>query len=162
MSMPSDDTGANLDHWQGRYSDGKTAGSSPVDVRIGRRGLEVGIAGQQQALVWPYGALGVATPISGGSADVLVTYSYQPGASLFVADPTFVRALAGAAPQLTARSYSWRAARPWMISCRLRARHRRRRLALRPLDHACRGPLDAGQRQEARRRAGRGLDGRRS
>ena len=111
--MTSDQTAS---HWPGRYSDGKTAGSVPVEVRIGRRGLELGIAGQQQALVWPYGALGVATPIAGGSADVLVTYSYQPGASLFVADPTFVRALAGVAPQLTARAYSWRAARPWMLA----------------------------------------------
>jgi predicted Zn-dependent protease len=40
----------------------------------------------------------------------------MPGATLFVADPAFVRRIMEAAPHLTARAWRWRAARPWIAA----------------------------------------------
>jgi predicted Zn-dependent protease len=101
---------------QGRYSDGQTAQSSPAEVRLTGRGIEIGFAGTPDALVWPYGALGVATPLTSKSTDALVTYSHMPGATLFIADGETVRQLMKVAPQLTSRAYGWRSARPWIIA----------------------------------------------
>ncbi len=111
-SMHSDPTRS----FAGRYSDGKTAQSVPADVRLTDRGIEIGFPGAPQALIWPYGALGTATPLTAKSADALVTYGYMPGASLFVADKEFAAALSRLAPQITSRAYGWRAARPWMMA----------------------------------------------
>lgn len=110
MSMPSDFNKV----WQGRYSDGTSASSGVADVRLSDRGVEIGFPGAPQALVWPYGALTVAAPIRKQAPDVLVGYTYMPGATLFVADADFVQALAKAAPKLTSSSYAWRSARPWI------------------------------------------------
>ena len=115
--MPSDPAPTwPASSWTGRYSDGKTAGSVPADVRLTDRGVEIGFPGAPQALVWPYGALGVAAPLTRSAADVLLTYSFMPGATLFVADAGFARAVAKAAPQLTSRAFGWRSARPWIIA----------------------------------------------
>lgn len=110
MSMPSD----NSSTWFGRYSDGRTASSVPAEVRLRSNGVEIGFPGAPQALIWPYGALGAGTPVTAKAQDVLLTYSYMPGATLFVADAAFVRLLTKAAPQITARAYGWRSARPWL------------------------------------------------
>lgn len=110
MSTPFDPTKV----WAGRYSDGKSPSAVSADVRLSERGVEIGFPGAPQALVWPYGALSVATPINRHSADVLIGYSYMPGATLFVPDAGFVKALASAAPRLTSSSFAWRAARPWI------------------------------------------------
>lgn len=110
MSTPSDPHKV----WTGRYSDGKTASTAAADVRLSDRGVEIGFPGAPQALVWPYGALSVASPITRHSEDVLIGYSYMPGATLFVEDASFTRALAASAPMLTSRSVAWRAARPWI------------------------------------------------
>jgi predicted Zn-dependent protease len=66
--------------------------------------------------MWPFAALGVATPLTSKSADVLLTSSFMPGATLFVADRDFVRSVVTRAPQLSAASFGWQAARPWMIA----------------------------------------------
>ena len=110
--MHSDQTTA----YTGRYSDGKTAQSVPADVRLSERGVEIGFPGAPQALIWPYGALGVAAPLSRKSADALLTYEFMPGASLFVGDRRFAESVMKLAPQITSRAYSWRSARPWVIA----------------------------------------------
>ena len=101
---------------QGRYSDGQTAQSVPAEVRLTERGIEIGFPGAPQALIWPYGALGVATPLTSKSADALITYSHMPGATLFIADRQAVQQLTRLAPQITSSAYGWRAARPWIIA----------------------------------------------
>lgn len=102
--------------YSGRYSDGKTAQSSPAEVRLTERGLEIGFPGAPQALIWPYGALGTATPVAKNATDALVTYEFMPGASLFVSDVKFVEALRVMSPQVTSRAYGWRSARPWVMA----------------------------------------------
>ena len=102
--------------YQGRYSDGKTAQSVVAEVRLSERGLEIGPAGAAQAQIWPYGVLGTPTPLTRHASDVLVTYEFMPGASVFVADRQFVERLKALAPQLTSRAYGWRSARPWVIA----------------------------------------------
>jgi predicted Zn-dependent protease len=112
MSMPSEPAAT----FAGRFSDGKTAGSTACEVRLGERGVAISLSSAAEPLVWPFAALGVATPLTAKSSDVLLTYSYMPGATLFVADRAFVRSVVASAPQLTAASFGWRAARPLMIA----------------------------------------------
>lgn len=109
--------------FEGRLTDGRTAATRPVDVRLGRGGIEI-LARDGQAssgasigpLVWPYGAISTSEPLGVHAVDALVTYAYQPGATLFVASGHFARALAEAAPHLTARAVRWRNARPWLFA----------------------------------------------
>jgi predicted Zn-dependent protease len=108
MSMPFDRHAT----YAGRLSDGKTAATERVDVRLSDRGVEIARAGGAAPLIWPYGALATATPLGRHASDVLLSYSYMPGASLFVADPKFAAHLASAAPHLSARAQRWRWARP--------------------------------------------------
>ncbi|MDX2309107.1 MAG: M48 family metallopeptidase [Hyphomicrobium sp.] len=95
-----------------RFTDGKSAGSVDVGVSLEDRGVAIEFADGRERLIWPYGALGSSEPIGRHAVDALLTYSYQPGATLFVADAAFARALAKRAPQLTSSAQRWRAARP--------------------------------------------------
>lgn len=112
--------------FEGRFSDGVSAASEIVGVRLGKGGIEIGRRNPDAAgasppapLVWPYGALAVAQPLTAHSIDVLVSYAHQPGATLFVPSGTFARALAVAAPQLTVGAERWRHARPWVLAAAL-------------------------------------------
>ena len=111
MSMPSDEIGPLF---EGRFSDGRTAGAGDVHVRLTSRGIEITVPGADQPLVWPYGALAAAEPLTAHSIDALVTYEHMPGATLFVPEGTFARRLAVEAPHLTAKAQRWRHARPWL------------------------------------------------
>src|SRR5262245_19539713 len=98
---------------QGRFSDGKTAAAVAVEVRLSTRGVEIyGVPGSTSPLVWTYGALQAAVPLSSRAEDVLLSYGFMPGATLFVAGPDFVASLAVAAPHLTTAAQRWRFARP--------------------------------------------------
>ncbi len=95
-----------------RFSDGSRPGAQDVRVRLTDRGIAIEGIGQE-VLIWPFGALAVAEPLSQHSIEALVTYSYQPGATLCVPDKAFARALGEHAPHLTMRAHRLRAARPW-------------------------------------------------
>jgi predicted Zn-dependent protease len=110
--MHSDPTGTTIH--RGRFSDGKTAATRTVEVRLGPRGLELHGLGGEGPLVWPYGALTTGSPLGRDAHDVLVGYTHQKGASLFVEDATFAADLSRAAPHLTARATRWRHATPWL------------------------------------------------
>jgi predicted Zn-dependent protease len=110
MSMPSDPTEPL---YAARFSDGKTAAAVNVDVRLGAAGVEI-IVPDGQALVWPYGSLAAAEPLTAHAIDVLLTSSSEPGAALFVPEAAFARKLPAHARQLTARAIRWRHARPWV------------------------------------------------
>ncbi len=101
------------------YSDGQSAGTKDVEVMFTERGLAIRSREQIEPLIWPYAALRTAEPLGPHAIDALVTYSYQRGVTLFVADPTFARRLAVEAPHLTTRAVRWRAARPWLIAAAL-------------------------------------------
>ena len=111
MSMHSD-----LFHqrFEARFSDGRTAGSRQINVELTERGIAIPQEGSSEPLIWPYGALATAEPLTDHAIDALVTYSYQPGATLFVQGPRFARGLAKLAPQLTASAERWRTASPWL------------------------------------------------
>lgn len=101
--------------WKGRFSDGRTAASSAVDVKLSSRGIAIQAFGSGgEPLIWPYGALSVATPIAKSAEDVLLGYEHQPGATLFVHGADFAAALAREAPQLTARAQRIAHAAPWL------------------------------------------------
>lgn len=100
--------------FEARYTDGQTAGSSQIWVELTERGIAIQEPGESEPLIWPYGALATAEPLTAHAIDALVTYRYQPGATLFIPGPRFARALTSLAPQLTARAERWRAARPWL------------------------------------------------
>jgi len=100
--------------FDGRFSDGRTAEAHDVRVGFSPRGLVLRIEGASEDLIWPYGALSTAEPISSHAIDALVSYAHQPGASVFVPNGTFARQLAEMAPQLTTRAARRRAATPWI------------------------------------------------
>ncbi len=112
------DSQINMRRFRGRFIV-LGEGSRDVEVLLGKGGIEIlGLPGRDASgpdrLVWPYGALASETPLSKHAIEALVTYSYQPGARLFVADRDFARALAMRAPQLTVSAQNWRRARPWL------------------------------------------------
>lgn len=100
--------------FDGRLSDGKTAAAQDVRVALTPRGLVIRFDRGGSDLIWPYGALTTAEPLSAHAIDALVSYTYQPGSSLFVPHGQFARALAQAAPHLTTRAARRRAAVPWL------------------------------------------------
>ena len=97
-----------------RFSDGQSAASRDVSVQLTDRGVIIILPGEDKPLVWPYGALSSSEPLSDYSIDALLSYSYQPGAALFVPDPQFARRLHELAPHLHVRAQRWRHARPWI------------------------------------------------
>lgn len=92
-------------------------------VHLGERGIVITPSDREgsDSLIWPYAALAVEEPLSAHSIDALITYSYQPGAALFVPDKSFARALKDHAPHLTLRAHRVRAARPWLWASGLMA-----------------------------------------
>lgn len=100
--------------FEGRFSDGKTAAAQDVQVGLSPRGLVIRFRAGGSDLIWPYGALSTAEPLSPHAIEALISYAHQPGASLFVPHGTFARSLAQAAPHLTTRAARRRAAVPWL------------------------------------------------
>ncbi len=111
MSMPSDFA---HQRFEARISDGRTASSTDVFVELTERGVAIVRSDSEDPLIWPYSALSTSEPLTRHAIDALITYSYQPGATLFVPGPKFARGLAQHAPQLTASAERWRSARPWL------------------------------------------------
>lgn len=109
--MLSDDHAPEFD---GRFSDGRTAASHMVRVRLDAATLTVQRADGAAPLVWPLTALETAEPITSSAIDVLVHEPGRGGATLFVAEGAFARALAVRAPHLKASAQRWRIARPWV------------------------------------------------
>lgn len=102
----------------GRFSDGKTAQSYDVDVRL--EGSSVEIYGPGPAKhVWPYETLHAAEPLTEYAIDALLSSPATPDASLFVGEGTFARKLAEKAPHLTAKAQRWRHAQPWFAGAAL-------------------------------------------
>lgn len=97
-----------------RFTDGQSASSVDATVNLTDRGVAIYRRGSDEPLLWPYGALDTAEPLTRHAIDALLTYRYQPGATLFVADADFARELVSFAPHLTASAQRWRAARPWL------------------------------------------------
>ena len=115
--MPYDSsTPAQGPFYQARFSDGTSAAARDVRVAMSPRGLILRPLniGDGEDLIWPYGALTTAEPLSAHAIDAQVSYTYQPGASLFVPNGSFARELAKAAPHLTTRAARRRAAMPWI------------------------------------------------
>lgn len=100
--------------FEARFSDENSAAAQNVRVALSVRGLVIRFERGGSDLVWPYGALETSEPLSPHAIDALVSYTHQPGASLFVPHGQFARALAKAAPHLTTRAARRRAAVPWL------------------------------------------------
>ena len=100
--------------FEARFSDGASAGSHDIVVELTERGLVLPSLEGGDPIVWPYGALSTAEPLTDHAIDALVTYSYAPGATLFVPGARFARSLAKLAPHLTASSQRWKSASPWI------------------------------------------------
>ncbi len=111
--MHSDTAASPL--FYGRFSDGRTAGATDVDVRLGASGVEVMRKGALP-LVWPYAGLVAAEPLSSYAVDALLSSPASPGASLFVGEGLFARKLAEKAPHLTTRAQRWQHAKPWLLA----------------------------------------------
>jgi predicted Zn-dependent protease len=98
MSMPSDPALYN-----GKLSDGRTAASFDVKVRLGEAGLEVLRIGERQpALVWSYADLVSNLPLRSDARDIVLSAKPSSIQTLFVADPAFSSALYARARHLSA------------------------------------------------------------
>ncbi len=99
--------------WSARFTDGQTAASQPVRVSFDDRGLRIEPRDRTaDDLIWPYGALDAEPALGKGATEVLITYRYMPGASVFVQDAAFADALRRRAPKVTTASQRWRWAGP--------------------------------------------------
>ena len=98
-----------------RFSDGQSTQPRDVKAVLGLTGVEVQLNDSHRLWLWPYASLKAAEPVRTHAIDVLLSSTTAPGASLFVPNPEFARALRKLAPQLTARAERWRHARPWII-----------------------------------------------
>ena len=112
MSTRSD---ASPETFVGRFSDGKTAGASDAEVRLGAGGIEIMLSGGERH-VWSFGSLASAEPLGAQAIDALLSSSDEPGAALFVPEATFARALPAHAPHLAASAIRWKHARPWLAA----------------------------------------------
>ena len=97
--------------FKGRYSDGRTAATHAVTVRLGET-LEIAWADGAASESWPMADLDPATPVHWKDNEVLLRSPQRPGATLFVSDSGFASALLKRAPQLSARAHRWRYAMP--------------------------------------------------
>ena len=98
--------------YEGRYSDGRSAGSRVIQLRLGARGVEIKLPGNEPVLTWPYDRLKTSVPLSRNVNEVLLSLPDQPGATLFVPKRSFVQDLVVRAPHLTARSERWKYTKP--------------------------------------------------
>lgn len=97
-----------------RFSDGRTAATANAQVSLLPGGLSITAPGHEMPIIWSYGRLRTAQPLTRKSTDVLVVLADQEGPTLFVSGPAFVTALAGHAPHLSAGALRWSHARPWV------------------------------------------------
>jgi beta-barrel assembly-enhancing protease len=101
----------------GRFSEGLTAATTSVSVRLVTAGVEFAPADAAtggRSRVWDYAGLAPSVSLTEKARDVLLTAAVDPGCSLFVAEPDFVRQLAVRAPHLRARPDRLRTAAPWL------------------------------------------------
>jgi beta-barrel assembly-enhancing protease len=95
----------------GRFSDGLSAASHSVAVRLGEQ-LEITGSDGSLADQWGYARLQSAAPVHWRDEEVLLRTLDRPGATLFVASPAFAAALLKKAPKLSAGAHRWRYAIP--------------------------------------------------
>jgi predicted Zn-dependent protease len=111
MSMPSDPT-----IYQGSLGDGRTAASTPVEVRCTEAGLAISVAdARASAFVWPYRELRSGVPLRADAADVLLSLRSPRSPTLFVASPAFIRALLARAAALSVTRQRLSGLRPGAI-----------------------------------------------
>jgi Zn-dependent protease with chaperone function len=97
MSMPSDTA-----VYEGRLSDGRTAASVRVEVRMAERGLQILPAGEPGTpALWPYAKLRSSLPVRADAPDVLLSLKPGGAETLFVAEPAFIRSLRARAGHLS-------------------------------------------------------------
>ena len=102
MSMPSDPA-----QFDAAHSDGRTAASVPVRVRLGAAGIEIATAGETKPQVWPYAHLRSSVPLRRNAGDVLLSLQPDGLQTLFVASAGFTPLLLARAPQLSVAAQRW-------------------------------------------------------
>lgn len=102
--------------FEGRFSDGATASSHIVDVRISDGHLVIEGSDGSAVDRWPLMKLAAAEPLRSNSVDALLSLRGQQDATVFVTGNAFVRALSRAAPHLGASAERWRNFLPWLAA----------------------------------------------
>jgi predicted Zn-dependent protease len=114
MSMPSDPI-----VYEGRLSDGRTAATMRVGVRLAQEGLLIlhllPDGTPNSPLVWPYASLRSGVPLHAGAPDVLLTLAPAGAETLFVPDPDFSTALLKRAGGLSAARQRLAGLRPGAV-----------------------------------------------
>ena len=100
--------------YPGLFCDGRSAVSTPVDVRLTSEGLMMRGEGWMRPLAWAYADLAASVPLHPDSADLLVRPTANAAPTLFVAHEGFARAMLARAPHLAAMRTRLRWATVWL------------------------------------------------
>jgi predicted Zn-dependent protease len=112
MSMPSDPS-----IYDGKLSDGRTAGSIAVKARLAEEGLEILQPGERRPLfVWPYAELQSNVPLRADAPDILLSLRPAGTQTLFVANRAFSEGLQARARGLSAGRQRLRGLRPGLAT----------------------------------------------
>ena len=98
--------------YSGRYSDGQTAATRPVQVTLAATAVEIALVDKSEPERWTYTKLRAAAPVSWRDNEVLLRSIEAPGATLFVPDPGFASAVLKHSPRLSVSAHRWRYAAP--------------------------------------------------
>lgn len=97
--------------YRGRLTDGSSARSQMVSLRLGRA-LEITVDSAGEPMLWAFHRLQSAVPLGRSSKDVLLSSLDHAGETLFVNDPDFVGQLLRQADQLSTSASRWNYAKP--------------------------------------------------
>jgi beta-barrel assembly-enhancing protease len=103
-----------IPQFTGRWTDGRSAGSTHVGIRL-ERALEIWPSGAAEPVKWSLHRLQAAVPLKANAKDVLLKSQDHPGETLFVPDPAFSAAVLKLAPHLSPGSERWRYLWPGLI-----------------------------------------------
>lgn len=95
--------------WHGSWSDGNTAASHPVEIRLQQDGLHFHLTETEtsEQHFWAYSELNSPNPINKETEHVLLTSESHVGERLFVNDKSFANEVLNHAPKITRRAHQW-------------------------------------------------------
>ena len=95
--------------WHGQWSDGKTAATHDVEIKLTSRGLEITPVEPNANIptLWPFKSLTSPDPIKTNNRSVQLTSEQNPEQRLFIHEPRFATSILTQAPQLGAAAHQW-------------------------------------------------------
>lgn len=95
--------------WNGRWSDGKTAASHDVEIKLQNENLIFEFKDQPGTSphIWPYDQIKSPHPVHHDDKSVLLTSSQNTDERLFINEPNFAKRILDQAPNITHNAHTW-------------------------------------------------------